>query len=222
MKKVVSISIALVAALTAFGQGQIDTRNVVSGVVGAPIYGLQPGAEAVRISGNPATADGGNPAGTAVYAAGTKLAGTGFIAEIWAGPDADHLTPVVLPGTTTVARMNFKTGSTAGRLDTIIGSGGKTVAEVTGVAANAKAMVQVRVWAVTAGVDSWAQALAKGNVATGQSEIFQSEVLAGSKPGDPTQSFMKNLRSFNLTVPEPSIISLGVLGLGAMLIRRRK
>ena len=57
--------------------------------------------------------------------------------------------------------------------------------------------------------------------AKGSSAVFTYKVPVPTAPsGD---FFMENLQAFALTVPEPSAIALGIMGVaGLMLIRRRK
>lgn len=45
---------------------------------------------------------------------------------------------------------------------------------------------------------------------------------AQSVPPSPTDTLMVNLRAFSVVVPEPSTVALGVLGLGALLLFRRR
>lgn len=60
-----------------------------------------------------------------------------------------------------------------------------------------------------------------GGPAVGQSDIFTYTVPAVGSPAN--QFLMDNLRAFTVVVPEPSVIGLGLLGLGALVwLRRRK
>ena len=54
----------------------------------------------------------------------------------------------------------------------------------------------------------------------GMSEPFSYAVPATGAP--PADFLMSGMRSFSLVVPEPSTIALGVLGLGALLLFRRR
>lgn len=75
-------------------------------------------------------------------------------------------------------------------------------------------------------VNTWAEVLARGGTLAGAgSDVFTVGPLGGVAPDGtvfiPPQA--TGLRSFQLTmVPEPSLIALGALGLGALLLRRRK
>jgi hypothetical protein len=83
------------------------------------------------------------------------------------------------------------------------------------------ATLQVRVWDNRGGlVDTWDKVLVDDNVARGSSEIFLSRALGG---GTITPPNMYGWVGFNIhTVPEPSTIALGVLGLGSLLLFRRR
>ena len=60
-----------------------------------------------------------------------------------------------------------------------------------------------------------------GRIAAGQSEILVITVVLAFGVGTPLQT--DGIRSFQLTqVPEPSLLALGALGLGALLLRRRR
>jgi hypothetical protein len=82
--------------------------------------------------------------------------------------------------------------------------------------------VQLRAWDNQVGtVTSWAQVMAAGGLIAGaSSDVFTVGPLGGG-PITPPQTL--GFRSFQLTqVPEPSLIALGALCLGALLLRRRK
>jgi hypothetical protein len=71
-------------------------------------------------------------------------------------------------------------------------------------------------------VTSWAQVMAAGGAIAGAaSDAFEVGPLGGGVISPPQTV---GLRSFQLTqaVPEPSLIALGALGLGGLLLRRRK
>lgn len=128
--------------------------------------------------------------------------GVGFTAQLFGGPSG---TPVgqltALTPTTT-----FREGAGAGYVNPI-------VVEVPGVGANAQATLVMRVYQ-TGG--------AFGSGTFGESAPIT--VALGGQPaaGPPVPpSNLDGLVGFNL-VPEPSTIALGVLGVAALLLRRRK
>jgi hypothetical protein len=104
---------------------------------------------------------------------------------------------------------------------------GATVA-IPGAAPGTTVQLEVRAWANS--FSSYDAAVAGGGL-YGLSPIFTSGQLGGDPGGgglpitDPNivgnATAINNMQSFNL-VPEPSTIALGVLGIGALLLRRRK
>jgi hypothetical protein len=101
---------------------------------------------------------------------------------------------------------------------------------VPGIAPNSTANLVVRAWSTAAG--SYAAAAADSGANNWQygSQAFTSKALGGTNPNPPPPSFftpdMAPFTGFemdtNVIVPEPSTIALGALGIGALLIRRRK
>jgi len=217
MKKLAVIAVAVITSVSAFGQGQIFFNNRVLGAGGvvAPIYGVNPAAPTARLSGN-ATTNGG----TINYAGVPLAGGTNFTAQLWYGPagsaEAALQAVTAAPGT-----VQFRTQATLQGFITP----NVSAATLNGIAFDSTAALQVRVWDNRGGtINSWAEALARSQTdptyATGFSDIFTSPVLV-APPNTPPN--MVGLQSFSLTVvPEPSVIALGALALGALLLRRRK
>lgn len=78
--------------------------------------------------------------------------------------------------------------------------------------------LQVRAWRVSDGA-TWALAAANPTGSTGQGNLIQVALGTGAA----TVPNMIGLQSFNLTTgPEPATIALGLMGAGALFIRRRK
>lgn len=211
MKKslIITAFLALVAA-NAFSQGTVRYVPNITGSYTTRIYAQDLVNPLLELHGNPAN---GVPVGTTVYT-GAALAGTGFTASLWAGSSSNSL--ALVAGTS----LGFRTGSAAG----LWSEPAQTV--IDGFTPGTTPSLLVRVWNNSNGVDSWAKVLADPSVARGDSTIFApSGGLGGTDAGGnifltPT---LANMRSFNLhVVPEPSLIALGVLGLGALLLRRRK
>jgi hypothetical protein len=213
MKKttvVAAILLGSAAASSLLAQGTINWGNIFGTAFRAPIYGVDPTAPGVRKTGNSAA---GLPAGPAVYG-GALLAGTGFTMALYGGDSAAEAMSSLTPlgnGTST-----FLTAAGAGFMNPRTVTDSQRPPGTTGV------NLQVRAWDnQMGGVTSWAQVLARqGTVAGGESDVFTVAALGG---GTITSPQTLGLRSFQLTqVPEPSLIALGALGLGALLLRRRK
>jgi hypothetical protein len=209
MKKTLLIALPLIAAVSAFGQGQFNfstkAASATLGTVNAPVYGVNPAAPGQPLRGLAAT-----NGGSIDYTGVPLLSGTGFSAAIYGG-DA--------PGTLAfIAQTTFRTQLTLlGHITPPTGA----APSVAGVPAGGTASMQLRAWDNKSGtVTTWAAALADNSVAKGQSDVFTSLPLGGGTLQPPN---LQGLTSFNLTiVPEPGVIALGVLGLGALLLRRRK
>ena len=209
MKKTILFVLPLVAAATAFGQGQINfstkAASATLGTVNAPVYGVNPLAPGTQLRGLDAT-----NGGSANYTGVPLLSGTGFSAALFGGATPGDLQ--------FVAQSTFRTQVTLlGHVSPPTGA----APNVPGVVAGGNASIQLRAWDNLNGtVTTWAAALANNLVAKGTSDIFTSLPLGGGTLQPPN---LAGLTSFNLTiVPEPGVIALGVLGLGALLLRRRK
>jgi hypothetical protein len=187
MKKLLLVAACIVASVGALAQGTILFNNVSAGAV------------AGKITDSDGT---------------TGLAGAAFMAQLYAGADANSLAPVGVA-------LTFRTGAAAGFVDTT--SGDATVA-IPGVASGTVANVlQVRAWAASGG-STYAAAVAAGAHA-GESAIFASGGPLGGGGSPPaTPASLANFKGFSLAftaVPEPSTIALGVLGVAGLLMRRR-
>lgn len=116
----------------------------------------------------------------------------------------------------------FKTGGLAGLIN------GNSKLTIPGTLGGTKVVLQLRVWDST--VASWADVLRpeNNNKARGMSGLVSGYELSGvdaqNAPHIGSGNLAKNgLTSFGLyIVPEPSVIALGALGLGALVLRRRK
>jgi hypothetical protein len=226
MKKILLISATVMLAHAAFSQGTVVFNNRIGasttaapGIVIAPIYNVDP-ANPTRVQrGNTSV---GNPMGTAVYN-GAPLAGTGFTATLW-GLESSQVTGnvdannLVLIGTTV-----FRTTTSGNFAGTVIQPAAPSA--VPGVALGSdRGTFQMRVWDNKNGtIATWDQALTSGT-ALGSSDLFTVPFSLGGTLSPPnTPPNLQGLQSFQLTVPEPSVIALGVLGAGCLfLLRRRK
>ncbi len=153
--------------------------------------------------GNRVTADG--ITARVLDGAGAPLAGTSFNAQLYWGTANDASTFVAAG-----SPVAFRTGDTfSGYISSVIvtlpgTSGGQTV------------FTQMRAWSVAAGAT---YETAKGTGANfGESNVVSVQLAVS--PNTPNN--MIGLQGFALVVPEPSTIALGLLGLGALMLRRRK
>lgn len=183
MKKLLLVLACVAATVMVSGQGTIDVRNKVTGTLDAPIFDVD---------------------GT------TKLSGTAYMAQVYAGPNAGALAPIG-------NAYPFRTAAGAGYYD-YASTGTKVY--VSTVAPGATASVQVVAWEAAAG--SYETAAASTTYKSGASTVFTAVLGdAGSPPSVP--AFMTGLTSFSIgVIPEPSTMALGLLGAAALLLRRRK
>ena len=198
-----------VAISNVLAQGLFQWGNNIQGAVRAPIYGVDPANPTEIRMGNTAA---GLPAGTQTYA-GPLLEGTGFTAAIYT---SDY--PIeMLANNTHIQVTTFGSGPNAGLITSHVTSDPNRPPGTAGVC------YQFRAWDNQGGtVTSWAQVMAAGGmIASGRSDVYIfTSPLSGGSMGQPDTIL---IRSFQLTiVPEPSLIALGVVGLGASLFRRRK
>lgn len=209
MKKSAIIAAVLaIGMVSSFAQGTVRFVNNVTGNFRAQVYNVDPLAPTTPKTGNSAA---GLPVGTTVYG-GALLSGTTYTASLWSSTTADGVF-------VQQATSAFRTGSAAG-----FWTEPATTAIADSVAGSTP-FLQIRAWDNVGGtVGTWALATAAG-LPSGASAVFASGSLGGTSPsGDVFLTpAMTGLRSFQLTiVPEPGVIALGVLGLGALLLRRRK
>jgi hypothetical protein len=232
MKKNLLVAALLLSAIGAFGQGAItfNNRNTTAGSGGAapvvaPIFGVDPANPSQQLQGNPSASWNGTsgptpvPLGTQVYH-GTPLAGSGFTAQLWA---ADSQAPD--SAMAAIATTSFRTITTVTFQGFLLPLAASPV--VPGVASDAvsRAKFQLRVWDNKGGtISSWQQVLdpANGGVARGWSTVFTVPFQLGA--GTTTPPNLIGLESFQLftVVPEPSVIALGALGAGCLLLLRRR
>jgi hypothetical protein len=148
-----------------------------------------------------------------------------FLAELWAAPDTAgndqqlvfDLTAQRVVGSAGQLSAGFTTPSAG-----VFSGGNRTVANI---GAGAFAYFQVRVWESAYGA-TYAEAIAnpaaQGVGQAGQSIIFRSDT---DDPADGAPNVPLNTAfvPFQLSIiPEPSVIGLGLLGAGALLMLRRR
>jgi hypothetical protein len=218
MKKTLLTTLFLSCAFAAYPQGQVVFNNrVTTAGTGAQtpitslIYGVNPANPTRELHGQAST---GVPAGAIDYTGHPLLAGTGFTAQLWGGPGgtAEGALALCTDGSTV-----FRTGGGAGIIVTL-----PTAASVPNAPAGpgSRATLQFRAWDnINGTITTWQQVLANPTIPRGASDLFTPAFDLGGGPVLPPN--LIGLQSFNLhTVPEPSVIALGALGLGALLMRR--
>jgi hypothetical protein len=161
---------------------------------------------------------GGGPAGTvnapitnATVVPAVRANGNTVLAMLYVAP-AGTLDELLLT-TNGVAGgpAPFNTGGQAGYF-----TGGQRV--ITGFNGGQTVTVQVRAWIASAGA-TYDEARAFNPLMVEESNLIQ--IVLQSAPNTPNN--MVGLNSFTIGIPEPSSIALGLLGLGAIaLFRRRK
>jgi hypothetical protein len=208
MKKTLLTLLLAATAVGSYAQGTINFGNIFGTTAArlflAPIYAPQLGNSQEALHGNTAL---GVPPGTTVY--------TGGILNV-AG-----YTLGLFKGDTMLASGALRT-ATGGALPA------GTIAVINSVAVpdnlpGTFAQLTIRAWETAAG--SFANAVSQGRF-WGSSEVFTTVKLGGIDPTDGSIVTAGNTvgwTSFNVHgVPEPSTIALGVLGLGSLLLFRRR
>jgi hypothetical protein len=141
----------------------------------------------------------------------TRLSGTNYVAQLYLGPDgapADSLTPH------TGAPSRFRV-STSASIGTWSGANRTLGPQF---APGDIVTLQVRVWNADLGLTF--ETRTGGNF--GMSDVFTYRIPPGPQPIPTTDYYMRGFQSFSL-VPEPSVIGLGLIGVGALfMLRRRK
>jgi hypothetical protein len=221
MKKNLLVLAGLLTAVGAFAQGSIRFEDRVTGTstaaVVAPIYNVDPANPTATKTGNAQSAPTAPiPVGTQIYG-GAPLVGTGFTASIWArlaGTQNAFVQAATTPFRATTSTTLFGFWTTPG-----------TAVVLQGIPSDvaSRAEIIIRAWDNKGGtITTWAQAIDPANQdAFGESLAFVApDQLGGGTTLPPT---LVGLQSFQLhTVPEPSVIALGALGAGCLLLLRRR
>lgn len=232
MKRILIVALLMGSAVGVFSQGQINfnNRQTSGGAAGTfneplyqPIFGVNPANLTQVLQGSPnANTAGGAPLpalGTTDYGGRALLAGTGFTAQLWYGAVGTAEANLVLANSAT---STFRTSAaTAGAFNGTTASLDNPAMLIPGGAAS-RAVFQVRAWDNQNGqAQTWSAVMANPAIPHGVSTMFTPPFGLGD-----ATTFIPNMigmTSFGLfVVPEPSLIALGALGLGALLLRRRK
>lgn len=142
--------------------------------------------------------------------------GTRFTAELVFAPDGTPTDAFTQAATRVGATASFF--PTAGQFN----AGGRTAAGV--VPPGGFGLFQVRVWETASSVD-YIDAKVRGVGFTGESGILRVDTgdPTTTPPGTAGSLLTAGLASFTVSpVPEPSVIALGLAGIGALLMLRRR
>lgn len=190
-----------------YSQGVLNIVSQVTGFFRAPIYGPEPGNPWLSLTGQSAI---GIPTGTTAYT-GPLLTGTGYTFAVYYGAaTVNDPSALVLLTTST-----FRTGPASGLVTAQYGL------IVPGIAPGEQARLQVRVWDNAGGTVT----AYNSSIFRGQSAMFLSGVLGGFGTGGPIlPPDIVGWSSFNIhsVIPEPNTFVLASLGVGALLLVRRK
>lgn len=192
MKKGLLTLLAVFAGITVYGQGSVDFGNNFP---------------------NPAN-------GIKVASSGALVPVSGmFHVELFAGPST-----ATTEAQLTTGLLDAPTSTTPVRILADIQADGfffGPTAYVQGIAGGGTAVFQVRAWSGSSA--SYAAALTAPGALVGKSTLFTVAGLGNPLASPSTLPAALNMPGFTVApVPEPSVIVLGILGVGALLLRRRK
>lgn len=155
---------------------------------------------------------------------GTPLTGTTWVAGLYYVEGTDRGADLASPDSGRLALglggqglANFRVPTTTSPGAWLNSTAVGNARTLEGIGSGQTATLVVRVWN-SAAFNSFAEAVRGGGI-HGQSEAFNYTVPA---PGSPVnQTYLNDFKGFTL-VPEPSTIALGILGLGSLLLFRRR
>jgi hypothetical protein len=199
MKKLITTAACTMAAAAAFGQGLFQFQSTLGTQGQAPTAGV--------VNDNTIVLPNAN--GTAANPATGKPADVPYQAEVAIGTG------------TTLASMTLYPASISP-----LGGGYFFGPQLTvpGSAPGTSVNFDVLVWNPADG-STYAAAVAKAGSITGSSGVVTGYSLGGPNPagGPPFTAGNPNFAGFSLSqTPEPTTLALGAMGLGALLLRRRK
>jgi len=141
---------------------------------------------------------------------GVPVTGTNYVAELYY---LDPVTSSLTPFTASISKFRVTTTSSVGTWS------GKTVTVPIG-GLDQQITLDVKVWDNI--LFATYEAALAGNGVHGESGPFAFKQILSSPPAT-SDTQLVNMPAFAITVPEPSAIALGVIGVaGLLLVRRRK
>jgi hypothetical protein len=141
---------------------------------------------------------------------GTTKLDSSFVGQIWAGADGNSLAAVG-----PVAQFGLFNGAVNAGVNGIIFNGSSVT--VSGVTAGGSGVYQIRAW--EGNTSSTFAAATKRGQSANVTATFGGDTGSGSIPGPNVDQFS----SFSLAlVPEPTTVTLGLLGLGGLIASRRR
>ena len=163
------------------------------------------------------------------FGGGVNARASNTVANTWAGLDGQtwnvglyYGAPGAASSTFSLAPVTASFGTAAATAGYVLTSTGGGTRAIPSVAGGSQVQVQIRAW--TGAFATYEAALAAATGLGGTSSIVT--VTLGTPPlGTPapmTGMTAFNVQSFGPVVPEPSSIALGLLGLGAIVLFRRR
>jgi len=220
-KALVVATIAMICAASTFAQGLLlfNTKSGVQitntpGGVWSPVFLPEPGNRVEAKTGNPSNL-GPTFSGSQTYGGGFAI-GIGYTAALYGGPVGTPEADLQLVATTLFRTQTATTVAGTVQPPAVSPS-------VAGVPAGSFATFQLRAWdnqGLT--ITAWSQVDGSTTVDHGKSLQWNLPWALGNGSTIPVPN-LQGMESFNLhIVPEPSAIALGVLGVGALVLFRRR
>jgi hypothetical protein len=247
MKKTLTLIALMAGAVGGYAQGTViwaDYQGSGATTFSITIWSPNPASPSVQQIGNTSTDGspnggstvyGGVPLGGSATGSGVTAYGNGAAWTIALYASTSSSTPVTLQTSNEVASSTFYTTGGTGKANVLetpaLGGGAGYAGSWTGggsaialPGATTSAQIQLAAWYSGGGVTSYSGAVSAG-VPVGASEIGMLSGLggSGSPPATPPDLAGIGITSFSLTtIPEPSTITLGVIGASAFLMRLRR
>lgn len=204
MKRIILALASLVAIGGAMAQGTFIFKTKVGTAINAPVTLVNPDSSVIGKANGP---EGGSGIG---YYGELLVLQAGVYAPVMGiktGESAERAVrePLMFNATTPNGWINGGTWTVTG-----IGSGAKSV-KVVAYYARTGAETYATLAGLPAGQQVWGQ--------SGAIDLAFGGPVAGAPDAPAGQ--LSGIQGWNVTVPEPSVLALGLLGMGALMIRRR-